>query len=51
VSAGKTSLPWQGLQPGREIKFTNDDLEAIRRQVDGVELLATRNRSLASTPS
>ena len=44
VSAGKTSLPWQGLKPGREIKFTNDDLEAIRRQVDGVELLATRNR-------
>jgi putative ABC transport system permease protein len=44
VSAGKTSLPWQGLQPGRQIKFTNDDLEAIRRQVDGVELLATRNR-------
>ncbi|MBD2766928.1 ABC transporter permease [Hymenobacter sp. BT664] len=44
VSAGKTSLPWQGLKPGREIKFTNDDLEAIRRHVNGVELLATRNR-------
>ncbi|TGE21621.1 ABC transporter permease [Hymenobacter aquaticus] len=44
VSAGKTSLPWQGLQPGRELKFTNDDLEAIRQQVDGVELLAARNR-------
>jgi putative ABC transport system permease protein len=44
VSAGKTSLPWQGLKPGREIKFTNDDLEAIRRHVDGVELLASRNR-------
>jgi putative ABC transport system permease protein len=44
VSAGKTSLPWQGLQPGREIKFTNDDLEAIRHHVDGVELLAMRNR-------
>ncbi|HEX8329639.1 MAG TPA: ABC transporter permease [Hymenobacter sp.] len=23
VSAGKTSLPWQGLQPGRQLKFTN----------------------------
>ncbi|WP_046246375.1 ABC transporter permease [Hymenobacter terrenus] len=44
VSAGKTSLPWQGLKPGREIKFTNDDLEAIRHHVDGVELLASRNR-------
>ncbi|GAA3997902.1 ABC transporter permease [Hymenobacter fastidiosus] len=44
VSAGKTSLPWQGLKPGREIKFTNDDMEAIRQHVDGVELLASRNR-------
>ncbi|HLK96429.1 MAG TPA: ABC transporter permease, partial [Hymenobacter sp.] len=44
VSAGKTSLPWQGLKPGREIKFSNDDLEAIRQQVDGVQLLASRNR-------
>ncbi len=44
VSAGKTSLPWQGLKPGRDIKFTNDDLEAIRTHVDGVELLASRNR-------
>lgn len=44
VSAGKTSLPWQGMKPGREIKFTNDDLEAIWQQVSGVELLASRNR-------
>jgi len=44
VSAGKTSLPWQGLKPGREIKFSNDDLEAIRQQVDGVQMLASRNR-------
>ncbi|HEX8426243.1 ABC transporter permease [Hymenobacter sp.] len=44
VNAGKTSLPWQGLKPGREIKFTNDDLKAIRQHVDGVELIASRNR-------
>ncbi|GAB3309753.1 ABC transporter permease [Hymenobacter tenuis] len=44
VSAGKTSLPWQGMKPGRELKFTNEDLEAIRQQVDGVELMASRNR-------
>jgi putative ABC transport system permease protein len=44
VGAGKTSLPWQGMKPGREIKFANDDLAAIRQQVDGVELLGTRNR-------
>ncbi|UOG74787.1 ABC transporter permease [Hymenobacter tibetensis] len=44
VGAGKTSLPWQGMKPGREIKFANDDLAAIRQQVDGVELLGSRNR-------
>ncbi|KAA9333289.1 ABC transporter permease [Hymenobacter busanensis] len=44
IYGGKTALPWQGLKPGREIKFTNDDLEAIRQRIDGVEMLATRNR-------
>lgn len=44
VGTGKTSLPWQGMKPGREIKFANDDLAAIRQQVDGVEILASRNR-------
>ncbi|MBC6606084.1 ABC transporter permease [Hymenobacter sp. BT188] len=44
ISGGKTSIPYNGLKPGREIKLTNVDQEAIRRQVDGVELLATRNR-------
>src|SRR5919107_2152461 len=39
VSGGKTALPWQGLKPGREIKLTNTDMEAIRRTLDGVELL------------
>ena len=44
VGTGKTSLPWQGMKPGREIKFANDDLNAIRQQVDGIEILASRNR-------
>lgn len=44
ISAGKTSLPWQGLKPGREVKFSNDDLQAIRTHVHGVELLASRNQ-------
>ncbi|MGI4740773.1 MAG: ABC transporter permease [Janthinobacterium lividum] len=44
VSGGKTALPWQGLKPGREIKLANTDLEAVRHSIDGVELLATRNR-------
>ncbi|KUG08075.1 ABC transporter permease [Solirubrum puertoriconensis] len=44
IFGGKTSLPWQGLKPGREIKFTNADLEALRQRVEGVEMVATRNR-------
>ncbi|MCC2547348.1 ABC transporter permease [Hymenobacter sp. BT175] len=44
VSGGKTSLPWHGLKPGREIKLTNADMEAVRQQVAGIELLAPRNR-------
>ncbi|QIL76168.1 ABC transporter permease [Hymenobacter sp. HDW8] len=44
ISGGKTSIPYNGLKPGREIKLTNVDQDAIRRQIDGVELLATRNR-------
>lgn len=44
VSGGKTSLPWQGLKPGREIKLSNTDREAVRQHVAGVDLLAPRNR-------
>jgi len=44
VYGGKTSLPWQGLKPGRDITFTNDDLESVRQQIDGVELVAPRNQ-------
>ncbi|MBF9236808.1 ABC transporter permease [Hymenobacter sp. BT683] len=44
VSGGKTSLPWQGMKPGREIKLSNTDMEAVRRSIDGVELVAPRNR-------
>ena len=40
----RTSMPYQGLQPGRQIIFTNDDLKAIQREVPEVELLAPRNR-------
>lgn len=44
ASGGKTALPWQGLKPGREIKLTNTDMEAVRHAIEGVELLAPRNR-------
>jgi len=39
---GKTSLPYAGRPPGRQIRFTNGDVEAIRREIPGVEYLTGR---------
>jgi putative ABC transport system permease protein len=36
---GKTSLPYQGMNPGRRITLTNADLKAIRENIHGVENL------------
>jgi len=43
-SNGRTSLAYQGLPPGREIKFTNDDIIAIEREVSNIKIIAPRNR-------
>jgi putative ABC transport system permease protein len=40
---GRTSVPYKGLQPGREINFKDDDLSALAREVKGVEIVAPRN--------
>ncbi|MEO8904568.1 MAG: ABC transporter permease [Polyangiaceae bacterium] len=39
---GKTSLPYAGRGPGREVKLMNDDYEAIRRSLPGVEHISAR---------
>jgi len=38
-----TALPHAGRQPGRRIQLTMDDAEAVRRRVDGIELVVPRN--------
>jgi len=38
----RTTMPYHGLPPGREIEYTNDDIDAIARQVDGIEYLSPR---------
>ncbi len=43
VNSGKTSLPYNGMQPGRQIRFTNDDYELIRNTISGVENVTSRN--------
>jgi putative ABC transport system permease protein len=42
VSAGQTSIPYRGLQPGRRIRLRNDDHDEIQRTVDGVEHISSR---------
>lgn len=39
-----TSMPYQGLQPGRRLRYTNDDAEALAREVRGIAHFAPRNQ-------
>jgi putative ABC transport system permease protein len=39
----RTSVPYRGLSPGREIDFTEDDLAFIKENVEGVEYVAPEN--------
>ncbi|MBN1960995.1 MAG: ABC transporter permease [Deltaproteobacteria bacterium] len=39
----RTSIPYQGLQPGRYVRFNNDDIDAIAR-ISGIEYVAPRLR-------
>jgi len=41
---GKTTMPHQGFKPGREIRFTEGDVAALQREIEGAEFVATRNR-------
>ena len=42
VSAGRTSNPYKGMQPGREIQFTNEDYTDVTTRVAGVEYSSAR---------
>lgn len=44
IWSGKTALAHQGMSPGREIKLTNQDLQAIDREVADLSMMAPRNR-------
>lgn len=43
IWSNRTTMPYQGMQPGRYIPFNNEDREAIIREVDGLQYLAPRN--------
>jgi len=42
VWARSTSIPHQGLPPGRRVSFTNDDIEVLRKRVPEIEYIAPR---------
>lgn len=37
VRSGQTSVPYAGRSPGRDVRFTNDDYDAIGREISGVQ--------------
>jgi putative ABC transport system permease protein len=42
VFSGRTSVPFAGRGPGRQLRFDNDDLTALKRNVGGIEYLTGR---------
>ncbi|MBC5776016.1 ABC transporter permease [Pontibacter sp. KCTC 32443] len=44
VWSGKTAVAHKGMKPGREIKLTNEDLNAINHEVSNLNKIAPRNR-------
>jgi putative ABC transport system permease protein len=42
VFTGRTSIPFAGRGPGRQLRFVNDDLAALKRDLDGIEYLTGR---------
>jgi len=42
IRPGQTSIPHKGLKPGRKVQFTNQDHEAVRDEVPGVEHITSR---------
>jgi putative ABC transport system permease protein len=41
--SGTTSKTYKGLKAGREIKFTNEDYEFMRKSVQGIDKISARN--------
>lgn len=43
VWSNQTSLPYLGLQPGRNIRFKNGDIDAIRSKISEIKVITPRN--------
>lgn len=49
IYRGTTSIPYKGLKPGREIQFTNEDIDAVKRAVPQVEHISTQTNIWTQT--
>jgi len=43
ISAGRTTMPYQGYKSGRDIKFTNQDYDRVKATIDGVDVISARS--------
>jgi putative ABC transport system permease protein len=42
MGAGNTTKAYKGMQPGRQIRFTNEDYDFLKKQIKGVEEISAR---------
>jgi len=49
VYSGQTSLPHNGMKPGRYIQFTNNDIEEIKRIIPEVDHISTQTNIWTET--
>jgi putative ABC transport system permease protein len=42
ISKGQTSIPFAGMQPGRQIKFTNQDYDYVKSNIEGIDKISSR---------
>jgi len=40
----RTTISYGGFQPGRSVRFTNEDTDILRKKINGLSYLAPRNR-------
>lgn len=50
ISGGKATVPYQGLAPGRSIKLTIDDLQALGKALTGIAHLTPRKQLQGERP-
>lgn len=43
IGGGRTSMPFKGFQEGKQIVLNTSDVEAIQREVEGIDFIVPRN--------